>query len=94
MMRSFTECRSDAEGFVSLPTSMASQLETFFLILNCGEKPTVPNPTKLSEILEDRPNPRYNLSAKACLGILNRAKKRGKELPGELRIALENQAHV
>lgn len=92
MMRNTTECRSDADGFVSLPTSTASQLETFFLILNCGEKPTAPNPTKLSEILEERPNPRYNLSAKACLGILNRANRRGKELPRELRIALENQA--
>jgi hypothetical protein len=32
------------------------------------------------------------LSARACQGILNRASRRGKELPGELREALERQA--
>jgi hypothetical protein len=35
---------------------------------------------------------KYYLSAKACQGILRRAKERGKELPEELRIALERQA--
>ena len=35
---------------------------------------------------------KYYLSAKACQGILNRAKRRGKELPEMLRIALEQQA--
>lgn len=37
-------------------------------------------------------HPKYCLSAKACQGILNRAKRRGKELPEMLRIALEQQA--
>ncbi|WP_229768654.1 DNA cytosine methyltransferase [Tissierella pigra] len=32
------------------------------------------------------------MSKKACLGILRRAKLRGKELPGQLKIALEIQA--
>lgn len=36
---------------------------------------------------------KYYLSAKACQGILNRAKRRGKELPEMLRIALEQQAN-
>ena len=46
----------------------------------------------LSQILEQGTvQPRYYLSAKACMGILNRAKKRGKELPEILRQALENQ---
>lgn len=44
----------------------------------------------LSDILAtgDVP-PRYYLSAKACLGILRRAEKRGKALPPLLRRALE-----
>lgn len=46
----------------------------------------------LSNVLEGNPDVRYDLSAKACLGILNRAKKRGKELPKVLREALEVQA--
>ena len=52
----------------------------------------IPNPTKLSDILEEGTvDKRYYLSAKACRGILNRADKRGKELPEILRAALENQ---
>ena len=34
---------------------------------------------------------KYYLSARACLGILRRAEKRGKELPKELKEALERQ---
>ncbi|NDD03621.1 MAG: hypothetical protein EB078_01835 [Proteobacteria bacterium] len=32
---------------------------------------------------------RYYLSAKACSGILRRAERRGKELPAQLRQALQ-----
>ena len=49
---------------------------------------------RLSQILEDSPHPKYNLSAKACLGILNRAKKRGKKLPEILEKALTAQANM
>ena len=45
----------------------------------------------LSQILEDSALPKYYLSVKACRGILNRAEKRGKELPKILKEALENQ---
>ena len=48
--------------------------------------------SRLSQILEEHPHPKYSLSSKACQGILNRANRRGKELPKELREALENQA--
>lgn len=48
--------------------------------------------SRLSQILEDSPHPKYSLSAKACSGILNRAQKRGKQLPAELRAALEAQS--
>ena len=60
--------------------------------VNFGEMPKVPNPTKLSDVLEETTvDPRYYLSARACQGILNRASKRGKELPEILKTALENQ---
>lgn len=48
----------------------------------------------LSQILEDTPHPKYYLSKTACLGILRRAKKRGKELPPVLKQALEIQAGI
>jgi hypothetical protein len=49
--------------------------------------------SSLSEILETGPiDNRYYLSQKACRGILRRAEKRGKELPGQLRVALESVA--
>lgn len=61
------------------------------MTLNLSEKPRVPNPTLLSDILEEDADPRYNLSSKACRGILNRASKRGKKLPEVLEEALKNQ---
>ena len=46
----------------------------------------------LSQILQDSVHPRFYLSAKACSGILRRAENKGKELPPELKKALENRA--
>lgn len=46
----------------------------------------------LSQILEDSPQEKYYLSLKACAGILRRAQRRGRELPPQLREALEIQA--
>lgn len=86
------ELRKDENGLLWLPTSTDTQPPTFYLTLNIGEKPRVPNPTKLSQILVPNPPSRYNLSPRACLGILNRAKKRGKELPAALKAALEAQS--
>jgi hypothetical protein len=63
-------------------------------MLNIGESPNEEKESFLSRILQpmtDVPE-KYYLSAKACLGILRRAQERGKELPEELRIALERQA--
>ena len=42
----------------------------------------------LSDVLEDDPDEKYNLSWRACFGILKRAETRGKELPEALEIAL------
>ena len=61
-------------------------------MLNTGECPNVVVESSLSRILEASPHPRYYLSRTACLGILRRAKARGKELPSQLLYALELQA--
>jgi len=48
----------------------------------------------LSETLETGEVPqRFYLSQKACQGILRRAEKRGKQLPDQLRMALESVAN-
>lgn len=65
-----------------------------YTMLSFGECPSVENESLLSQILEDKPHPKYSLSAKACQGILNRAQRRGKKLPEQLLKALENQAHT
>ena len=77
-----------------MPTSQDSRPRKLYLTLNIGEKPRHRNQRKLSEILDENPSDRYALSPKACMGILKRAQKRGKELPVPLREALESQAHV
>ena len=46
----------------------------------------------LSSILLDTVPEKYYLSEKACLGILRRSLKRGKELPSVLKTALVSQA--
>lgn len=42
----------------------------------------------LSDVLQEDPDEKYNLSWRACFGILRRAESRGKELPPALAIAL------
>lgn len=58
---------------------------------NTGESPNAAVESHLSQILEDSPLPKYYLSARACQGILNRAKRRGKVLPKALEEALIRQ---
>lgn len=94
MTLSSGEFRKDADGLLSSPISTDSAQPKYYLTLNCGEKPRIPNPTKLSEILEPNVDPKYHLSAKACQGILNRAERRGKELPKALLDALTAQAQT
>ena len=65
-----------------------------YTTLSFGECPSEENVSRLSQILEDAPHPKYYLSAKACQGILNRARRRGKQLPEELERALAMQAHT
>ena len=61
------------------------------LTLNFGEYPNVERESTLSEILEDNVPEKYSLSPKACLGILRRAKAKGRKLPENLRVALEQK---
>lgn len=75
--------------------------------LRTGEKPSetavqemlsvwgphsVAEESRLSQILEVNPLPKYNLTAKACLGILRRAEQRGKDLPERLKAVLIRQS--
>ncbi len=60
--------------------------------LNTGVSPREGRVCSLSRILEDSPPRKYYLSRKACLGILRRARERGKPLPPQLEMALKAQA--
>ncbi len=59
---------------------------------NTGESPNVAVVSRLSQILEETPHPKYSLSAKACQGILRRAERRGKDLPEMLKTVLLMQS--
>ena len=63
-------------------------------MLNTGVSPNEEKESFLSQILQDSVPQRYYLSKTACLGILRRARERGKELPSQLKAALEIQAGV
>ena len=90
-MPNIGEHRNAENESVSYATSTDLQHQGFCLTLNLSERPRVANPTLLSEVLEEEADAKYNLSSKACQGILNRANKRGKKLPEILQKALENQ---
>ena len=73
-----------------MKSGMASHGE--FLTLNTSEWPSDAVECLLSDILETGDHlQEFSLSPKACLGILRRAEKRGKELPALLKKALEQQ---
>ena len=62
--------------------------------LNTGPAPREPIHRSLSEILESDPDAGYYLSGRACRGILRRAKERGKELPHQLKAALNSSSRT
>ena len=62
--------------------------------LNGTEYPNAVVESRLSQILEEAPPTKYYLSPAACLGILRRAERRGKDLPERLKAALVEQAKV
>jgi len=90
-MHSIGAYRSEEKESVWLLTSTDTPQPISSLHLNTGEHPREANPTLLSEILEEETDPKYALSSRACKGILNRANKRGKQLPEILQKALESQ---
>lgn len=59
---------------------------------NTGESPNAAVESRLSQILEEIPHGKYRLSGKACQGILRRAERRGKALPGILKEVLLTQS--
>ena len=59
---------------------------------NTGECPNAVVVSRLSQILEETPHPKYNLTAKACQGILRRAERRGKDLLKLLKEVLIRQS--
>ena len=59
---------------------------------NTGEFPNAVVVSRLSQILEETPQEKYYLSAKACRGILRRAERRGKDLPKLLKQVLLMQS--
>lgn len=62
------------------------------MMRNTGESPNAAVESRLSQILEETPQEKYSLSAKACQGILRRAERRGKDLPEPLKTVLLMQS--
>ena len=65
-----------------------------YLMLSTSESPKDARESFLSQILETHVPEKYYLSPRACLGILRRAKTKGKDLPEILREALMKQASL
>ena len=62
-------------------------------MLNTSDLPNDAKECLLWQALDSVVSPKYSLSAKACAGILRRARQRGKVLPPTLREALEHIAN-
>lgn len=104
----YLDCRTKQNGQKQEPLTVMGGLSLGELTtLNAGEKPSetavqemlsvwgphsVAEESRLSQILEVNPLPKYNLTAKACLGILRRAERRGKALPERLKQVLLMQS--
>lgn len=104
----YLDCRKSGNGQKQEPLTVMGGLSLGELTtLKNGEKPSetavqemlsvwgphsVAEESRLSQILEVNPLPKYNLTAKACLGILRRAERRGKDLPERLKAVLLMQS--
>lgn len=92
---SLESCRSKTDGHLELSSESWGNAgmgsPTGFLTLSISERPNAVAECSLSAILETGDLPlRYFLSAKACIGIINRAKRRGKTIPQKLHAAMIN----
>ena len=104
----YLDCRKSGNGQKQEPLTVMGGLSLGELTtLRTGEKPSetavqemlsvwgphsVAEESRLSQILEETPHPKYNLTAKACQGILRRAERRGKDLPKLLKAVLIRQS--
>lgn len=104
----YLDCRKSGNGQKQEPLTVMGGLSLGELTtLKTGEKPSetavqemlsvwgphsVAEESRLSQILEENPLPKYNLTVKACLGILRRAERRGKDLPERLKAVLLMQS--
>lgn len=86
--------RKDGKDYACFATTQDTQQPRYSLTLSIGEKPRTVVSTKLNQILEKNPHPRFNLSPRACQGILRRAERRQKELPQALKTALIHQSQT
>ena len=106
----YLDCRKSGNGQKQEPLTVMGGLSLGELTtLKTGEKPSetavqemlsvwgphsVAEESRLSQILEANPLPKYKLTAKACLGILRRAERRGKDLPERLKAVLLMQSEL
>nr|DAE39017.1 MAG TPA: Cytosine specific methyltransferase [Caudoviricetes sp.] len=104
----YLDCRESGNGQKQEPSTVMGGLSLGELTtLRTGEKPSetavqemlsvwgphsVAEESRLSQILEVNPLSKYNLTAKACQGILRRAERRGKDLPKLLKAVLIRQS--
>lgn len=104
----YLDCRKSGNGQKQEPLTVMGGLSLGALTtLRTGEKPSetavqemlsvwgphsVAEESRLSQILEVNPLHKYNLTAKACMGILRRAERRGKDLPERLKAVLIRQS--
>lgn len=87
----FLDLRKGSGTLVGASWGMGIPSRGECLMRDFGESPREEEESGLSQILEENVPLKYYLSAKACEGVLRRAKKRGKELPEILKTALQQQ---
>jgi hypothetical protein len=99
-LKSWQESKTPKFLYLNLKSGVGQDVLNFLMdvshgeptMLNTSEYPNVVVESHLSWILETDPNPKYNLSSRACQGILNRANRRGKQLPEMLEKVLTQQS--
>lgn len=87
----FLDLRKENGTLVGASWGMGIPSRGECLMRDFGESPSEEEESGLSQILEANVPLKYYLSARACEGVLRRAKKRGKELPEILEEALKQQ---
>ena len=88
----FLDLRTGAGNLLGAYWETGTVLPGGFMMHNTGESRSVAVESFLSQILDLNAPEKYCLSRKACLGIIRRARKRGKVLPDMLREALTEVA--